>query len=144
MLFKYKPDSKDFVEYAKGIRMARMVTAADGRFRMGFAKFSTGIVFERAMWFDEVFYVTKGKIDFTYRSYIPPERGAEKKVEVTAGEAIFMSRGTWMTWQCPEEAELFYCAMPASSGFSASKVDFVIKQKIDKEERHLRTYISGE
>ena len=140
MLYKYKPGPEDYKEYSKGNLMARMVTAGDGRFRMGFAKFSSGVTYERAMWFDEVFYIIKGKMKFKYRSYIPPERGVEKTLEVNAGEAVFMSRGTWMQWECEEGTEIFYCAMPASSGFPASGVDFILRQEIAPEERHVRTY----
>jgi len=137
MLFKYKPVPEDYTEYSPGNLMSRMVTAADGRFRMGFAKFSSEKTYERAMWFDEVFYVIKGKIAFTYRSYIPPEGGVEKTMEVGEGEAVFMSRGTWMKWRCVDDTEIFYVAMPASS----QGVDYEIRQEIKPEkECHVRTY----
>lgn len=135
-MFKYKPAPKDFVEYAPGDLMSRMVTAGDGRFRMGFAKYSSGITWERATWFDEVFYIIKGKMEFTYRSYIPPRKGLEKSLEVNAGEAVFMSRGTWMKYKAADGTEIFYVAMPASS----KGVDYIIRQEIHPEEAHVRTY----
>jgi len=134
MLFKYKPSSKDYMEYSRGNLLTRMVTAEDGRFRIGFAIYLPGVIYERALWFDEVFYVIKGKLKFIYRSYLPPEKGAKKTLRVNAGEAVFMSKGTWMRWCSEEEAEVFYVAMPSSS----QGVNYILRQKVEPAESHLR------
>jgi quercetin dioxygenase-like cupin family protein len=129
--FKYKPEDEDFQRltpldqpYAA---MARMVTAKDMSFRIGWGKFEKGRRLERTMIMDEVFYVVKGKLKYTvstpyYRErepgeWIPedPRNWENKEFEVLPGEAVFMGLGTRHVTESLEDTIIFYCAIPASA-----------------------------
>ena len=130
VVFKYKLSDKDFQEYAPGAWLARMVTASDGRFRVGFIKTVPGPVTERAMWFEDVWYVVKGKMRLTCST--PPDF-KEAVYEIGPGDTFFMGRGTRMNMETLEPFESLYCAMPASS----YGTDYIIRQPVKKDEAHL-------
>lgn len=127
VVIKFKPKDEDFQEFAAGLKMARMVTTADGRFRIGFSRSDAGLeyAYERAMWFDEVFYIIKGKMKFICAT--PPDL-EEKEYIVGPGEAFFMGRGTKMTIETLEPCERFYCAIPASS----QGMEYITRQPVEK------------
>lgn len=70
---------------------------------VGFARYRKGEANEWVVTYDEVNIVTKGA--FTFRT-------ADKTVTAKAGEVLFITKGTKVTYEAPEDVELVYVTYP--------------------------------
>ena len=123
---------KDVVETCGGF-MRRFVVGENDVFRAGFAvnfkkkaddkenkKASEEIL--KPMWVDEFFVGIKGTGKITCRS--PPNYDGNEVYTMEPGDTIFMGRGTLRKIDCTSDEPwvFFYCAIPASSKFTAHKI----------------------